>query len=154
MVHWKSPHFETGTFQPLQGHLKSYLVKSPGPCHVLNIDLEPADGISIGIHPSAKLTGETDSLGNSVLPQLKPGRYTLEVAAPGFRKENVTDIVVAIGQRAQVNVKLTLGAVTETVSVSGTAETVLAENASIGQVISSQSIVELPLNGRNFIQLA
>jgi hypothetical protein len=82
------------------------------------------------------------------------GRYTLDVSALGFRKENVTDIVVAIGQRAQVNVKLTLGAVTETVSVSGTAETLLAENASVGQVISSQSIVDLPLNGRNFIQLA
>ncbi len=103
---------------------------------------------------NVQLTGETDSLGNSVLPQLKPGSYTLDVSASGFRKANVTDIVVAIGQRAQVNVKLTLGAVTETVSVSGTAETVLAENASIGQVINSQSIVELPLNGRNFIQLA
>ncbi|HCC59084.1 MAG TPA: TonB-dependent receptor, partial [Solibacterales bacterium] len=103
---------------------------------------------------NVQLTGETDTLGNYVLPQLKPGRYLLEVSAPGFRKAEVTDIVVAIGQRAQVNVVLTLGAVTETVSVSGTAEAALAENASIGQVISSQSIVELPLNGRNFIQLA
>src|SRR6266436_5796029 len=69
---------------------------------------------------NASLTGETDTLGNYVLPQLKPGRYSLEVSAAGFRKENVTDIVVGIGQRAQVNVKLVLGAVTETVSVSGT----------------------------------
>jgi len=101
-----------------------------------------------------QLAGETDTLGNYLLAQLKQAVYTLDVSAPGFRKANVTDNVVAIGQRAQVNVKLTLGAVTETVSVSGTAETVLAENASIGQVIRSQSIVELPLNGRNFIQLA
>ena len=103
---------------------------------------------------NVQLTGATDTLGNYVLPQLKPGRYLLEVSAPGFRKADVTDIVVAIGQRAQVNVVLTLGAITETVSVSGTAEAALAENASIGQVINSQSIVELPLNGRNFIQLA
>jgi Carboxypeptidase regulatory-like domain len=127
---------------------------------VVNVT-DPSSGVVSGAKltlthtdTNVQFTAETDTLGNSVLPQLKPGRYTLDVSAPGFRKENVTDIVVAIGQRAQVNVKLTLGAVTETVSVSGTAETLLAENASVGQVISSQSIVDLPLNGRNFIQLA
>src|SRR2546423_9906990 len=83
---------------------------------------------------NVQLTGETDTLGHYLFPQLKPGPYTLDVSASGFRKANVTDIVIAIGQRAQVEVNLTLGAVTETVTVSGTAETLLSENASVGQV--------------------
>jgi hypothetical protein len=54
-----------------------------------------------------------------------------------------------------VDVKLTVGTLTETVNVSAAAETLLnAESASVGQVITSAPIVELPLNGRNFIQLA
>ena len=54
-----------------------------------------------------------------------------------------------------MDVKLTVGAVSETVNVSAAAETLLtAESASIGQVINTRSIVELPLNGRNVIQLA
>src|SRR4051812_49227627 len=60
MEHRKSPHFKTGSFHALQGHLQSFLVKSPGPGHVLNIDLEPADGIAIGIHPSSELPRPTD----------------------------------------------------------------------------------------------
>jgi hypothetical protein len=86
---------------------------------------------------------------------LKPGRFALEVSGPGFQKTNLTDIVITLGQRARVDVKLTVGTLTETVNVSAAAETLLnAESASVGQVITSAPIVELPLNGRNFIQLA
>ena len=60
-----------------------------------------------------------------------------------------------MGQRARVDVKMTLSQVTETVTVSAAAATLInAESAAIGQVLGSKAIVELPLNGRNFIQLA
>ncbi|HZT28343.1 MAG TPA: TonB-dependent receptor [Bryobacteraceae bacterium] len=109
----------------------------------------------IQVETNVKFEGQTDTLGNFLFSQLKPGPYRLEVAAAGFQKATLTDIVITLGQRALVNAKLTVGAITETVSVSAAAEAVLnAESASVGQVISDRSIVELPLNGRNFIQLA
>ncbi len=107
--------------------------------------------VETNVHSEA----QTDALGNYLFSQLKPGRFALEVSGPGFQKTNLSDIVISLGQRARVDVKLTVGTLTETVNVSAAAETLLnAESASVGQVITSAPIVELPLNGRNFIQLA
>jgi hypothetical protein len=107
------------------------------------------------VETNVKLSAVTDTLGTSLFSQIKPGHYRLEVSAPGFQRANITDIEIALGQSAHVDVKLTVGAVNETVNVSAAAETLLAaESASIGQVINTRSIVELPLNGRNVIQLA
>jgi hypothetical protein len=109
----------------------------------------------IQVETNVRLDAQTDALGNYLFSQLKPGRFALEVSGPGFQKTNLTDIVITLGQRARVDVKLTVGTLTETVNVSAAAETLLnAESASVGQVITSAPIVELPLNGRNFIQLA
>jgi hypothetical protein len=97
----------------------------------------------------------TNSLGDALFPQLKPGAYKLEVETPGFQKLEVDDIRIQVGQRARVDVKLQVGQVTESVTVSAAGATLLnAESAAIGQVIDQKPIVELPLNGRNFIHLA
>jgi hypothetical protein len=107
------------------------------------------------VETNVKIASLTDSLGNGLFSQLKPGHYTLEVTAPGFQKASITDIVITIGQRARVDAKLVLGDVTAAVEVSAAAETLLnAESAAVGQVITGKVVVELPLNGRNFIQLA
>ena len=123
---------------------------------------DPSGGVISGakltllqVETNARLEGATDGLGNYLFSQLKPGRFALEVSASGFQKTNLSDIVITLGQRARVDVKLTVGTLNETVNVSAATETLLnAESASVGQVISSAPIVELPLNGRNFIQLA
>ncbi|MGI8991495.1 MAG: TonB-dependent receptor domain-containing protein [Bryobacteraceae bacterium] len=128
---------------------------------VVNVT-DPSGGVVAGaklsliqIETNVKSEGQSDSLGNVLFSQLKPGPYRLEVSAPGFQTANVTDIVITIGQRAHVDAKLTVGSVAEAVNVSAAAESLLnAESASVGQIINSQAIVELPLNGRNFIQLA
>src|SRR5262245_8110134 len=107
------------------------------------------------VETNVKLTGTTDMTGTNLFSQLKPGRYQLEVTAAGFQKANMTDIAITLGQRAHVDARLTVGAINESVNVSVAAESLLtAESASIGQVINTRSIVELPLNGRNVIQLA
>lgn len=107
------------------------------------------------VETNVKISTPTNSLGTALFGQLKPGRYTLDVLAKGFQKTNITDIEVRIGQRARVDARLELGAITQEVNVSAAAETLLnAESASVGQVITAEPIVELPLNGRNFIQLA
>ena len=97
----------------------------------------------------------TDSLGNALFPQLKPGTYQLEVTAAGFQTRTVSDIRIQFGQRARVNVEMAIGQLTESVTISAAAATLLnSESAAIGQVMDHQAIVNLPLSGRNFIQLA
>ena len=107
------------------------------------------------VETKVRLESVTDSLGAALLQQLKPGLYQLEVAAPGFQTKTVSDIRIQVGQRARVNVIMALGQVTETVTVSAAADTLLnSESAAIGQVMDHKAIVNLPLSGRNFIQLA
>src|SRR2546427_761967 len=57
----------------------------------------------IAVETNVKFEGQTDNLGNSLFSQLKPGSYKLDVTAEGFQKATVTDIVIAIGQRARVD---------------------------------------------------
>jgi Carboxypeptidase regulatory-like domain/TonB dependent receptor len=104
---------------------------------------------------SLKFVATSDELGNALYPQLQPGIYTLSVSKTGFQPHSVKDILIQVGQRARVDVRINIGTLTETVTVSAAQTTLLnAESASAGQVISQKPIVDLPLNGRNFIQLA
>ncbi len=97
----------------------------------------------------------TDSLGNGLFLQLKPGLYKLEATAAGFQTRAVNDIRIQVGQRARVNVEMAVGQLTESVTVSAAAATLLnSESAAIGQVMDHAAIVNLPLSGRNFLQLA
>jgi outer membrane receptor protein involved in Fe transport len=99
-------------------------------------------------------TAVTDGEGAYLFGQLKPGLYKLEVASEGFQATTVSDVRIHVGQRARVDVKLPL-TLTEAVTVSAATTTLLnAESAAIGQVMESRTMVELPLNGRNFIQIA
>jgi len=107
------------------------------------------------VETGIKQESATDSSGNAILPQLKPGLYRLSVAASGFQKKEVTDVRIQVGQRARVEVELPVGQITEAITVSAAAATLLnSESAAIGQVLEQQAIVNLPLSGRNFIQLA
>jgi hypothetical protein len=104
---------------------------------------------------NVKTESTTDSLGNALFFQLKPNVYSLEVESSGFRKAQVGDIRIQVGQRARVDVKLQVGQITESVTVSAAGATLInAESAAIGQVLDQRSIIDLPLSGRNFIQLA
>ncbi|MGH9674294.1 MAG: carboxypeptidase regulatory-like domain-containing protein, partial [Bryobacteraceae bacterium] len=128
---------------------------------VVNV-VDPSGAVASGskltlteVATNVKLESVTDSLGNALFFQLKPGQYKLEVEAAGFRKAEVGDIRVQVGQRARVDVTLQVGQVSESVTVSAAAATLLnAESAALGQVLDQRSIIDLPLNGRNFIQLA
>ncbi|MBI2689363.1 MAG: TonB-dependent receptor [Acidobacteria bacterium] len=107
------------------------------------------------VETNVKHESVTDNLGNALFFQLKPNSYKLEVEAAGFRKADVSGIRIQVGQRARVDVRLQVGQVNESVTVSAAGATLInAESAAIGQVLDQRSIVDLPLSGRNFIQLA
>jgi len=99
-------------------------------------------------------TAHTSPAGEYIFTQLKPGTYTLSTEKQGFKKTVQPGIKLDVNQVARVDITLVLGAVTEQITVEGAEPLVEAETSSIGQVIEENRVNDLPLNGRNFIQLA
>ncbi|HVT93405.1 MAG TPA: TonB-dependent receptor [Bryobacteraceae bacterium] len=99
-------------------------------------------------------TASTDADGNFVIAQLNPGVYSLSATADGFKKYSVSRIELLVDQSVRVDIHFELGAVTQQVDVTAGTAQVESETSSLGQVIDSHQVLELPLNGRNFMQLA
>ncbi len=97
---------------------------------------------------------QTNESGLYSIPALPPGVYTLKVEKAGFRAVERKNIEVLVGSSNRIDVTLEVGEMTNTVEIVGGAPVLQSENASIGTVIENRSIVELPLNGRNYLQLA
>jgi hypothetical protein len=96
---------------------------------------------------------QTDETGGYNAPFLVPGTYSVAVEQQGFKKEVRTGIVVQVDQKARIDFTLSVGAVTETISVVGAAPLIKSDSSELGEVITEQSIREMPLNGRNFATL-
>jgi outer membrane receptor protein involved in Fe transport len=96
----------------------------------------------------------TDSAGSFDVRYLIPGEYVVETQAPGFRAERRTGIQIQLGQQARLEFKLQVGEVQQTVEVNAAAPLLQTENATLGEVIGTERITNLPLNGRSFTQLA
>ena len=96
----------------------------------------------------------SDSTGRYIITLLPPGDYTLTVEAPGFRKLLQTGLTLQINQQAELNLTLQVGQVSETLEVTAQAPLLETESSSLGTVVSEALVNQLPLNGRNFIQLA
>ncbi len=96
----------------------------------------------------------TNETGNYNLPGLRPSNYDVTAELKGFRKRNYRGFHVEINQTARLDVQLEIGEVTSVVEVQGTAQLLQSENSSVGGVIDKQKIVDLPINGRNFVTLA
>src|SRR5215510_12564333 len=92
--------------------------------------------------------------GNYIFTSLHPGRYALTAEAPGFRKITRTGVELQVNQRAQIDLELQVGQVGETVQIDGTAPLLESQSSVLGSVIQERQVQDLPLNGRNFVQLA
>ena len=96
----------------------------------------------------------TDETGNYDFFNVKVGRYTVTVETSGFSRASATDIDVQVGARQRVDLNLQIGNVSQSVDVTGAASLVETDNSQHGQVIATAAIVELPLNGRHYADLA
>ncbi|MBI4890614.1 MAG: TonB-dependent receptor [Acidobacteria bacterium] len=96
-------------------------------------------------------TSETGSYNFTLLPV---GDYRVEAIAAGFGTQTRPSIKLDVDQVARLDFVLKPGALTETVEVSAAAALIDSETSTVGQVISNKSIVEMPLNGRNYLSLA
>jgi len=98
-------------------------------------------------------TATTNDTGNYSLPYLVPGPYTLRVEIAGFKVATRKGIVLQVGAVARIDFTMEVGDVSQQVEVTGGAPLLSTENAALGTVIENRRIVELPLNGRNYLQL-
>src|SRR5262245_39324845 len=96
----------------------------------------------------------TDAAGNYVATTLPVGRYSVAVEAPGFKRSVSSGLILNVQGGLGVDVILEVGQVSDTVQVIGAAPVLETDTSYLGQVVESQRIVDLPLNGRFFTRLA
>ncbi len=97
---------------------------------------------------------KTDSSGHYLIPLLPVGDYTLRVDSTGFQSAESKDLNLKTNEARELDFSLSPATVVATVQVTGEAVAVETANPSLGQVITSQEVAQLPLNGRDFVQLA
>jgi hypothetical protein len=97
---------------------------------------------------------KTDGSGHYLAPLLPVAFYTIRVESQGFRTTEQKDIRLQVDEQREIDFTLNPASVSSTVEVSATEVAVETTNASLGQVITSEQVADLPLNGRNFVQLA
>src|SRR2546425_1275798 len=96
----------------------------------------------------------TDAKGLYQFEVLAPGEYELTVEAAGFKQFRDSQVRIQVAQISRLNVQLEIGSASEFIEVQDTVSPLNAETVSQGTIIGQQKIVQLPLNGRQFIQLA
>ena len=97
------------------------------------------------------VTSGTD--GGYRLVNLVPGNYKLDIEQAGFKRSTRDQITVNVEAAVRVDVAMQVGEVTQSVEVLGTAPLLQTENASLSQIVAARSVQELPLNGRNVLNL-
>jgi carboxypeptidase family protein len=109
----------------------------------------------VAVNQATKLenTAETSDAGVYRIPFLPVGTYLVTAELAGFKKVVSSAIQLEVNQTARVNLTLELGAVTDEVTVTGMSPVLQTESPTVGTVISGNTTVGLPLNGRNFQQL-
>lgn len=114
-------------------------------------------GVSITTRNSAtgaERTVSTNEVGLYTIPLLQPGVYEVRVKQSGFKPILQAGVQLDVEQRATLNFTLEVGALTEQIDVRASVSRLNTVEASQGQVIDNQRIVDMPLNGRNFMDLA
>ena len=109
-----------------------------------------AANIATGVEYSA----ESNETGFYSVPFLSPGTYSVSADSEGFARSTRENLKLDVQQIARVDFALNIGTVTETIEVSAAAALLESEQATMGQVIENNRIVEMPLNKRNYLELA
>jgi len=128
---------------------------------VLGVVTDPSGAVIAGASVSVtnnatgvKRPATTGADGQYEMRYLAPGEYTVEVTAAGFRTARASNVVIQLNQQARIDFSMKVGEVTEAVEVTAATPLLQTENATLGEVVGGERIVNLPLNGRNFTQLA
>jgi len=97
---------------------------------------------------------QADASGDYASPPLQPSEYKVSVEAQGFKIETRPTVTIRVQDRLRIDFALSVGSVSESVEVTAEAPAIQSETSSLGEVITNRQIVQLPLNGRDYTQLA
>ena len=157
--------FSVGTHRMTVG-----LALLAGTCSALAQSTTSADILGVVTDPSGALianvtvtltnlgtldarTFTTDATGAYTFSNLIPGHYKVVLHEQGFQTVSIPDIAVAAGDRRRLDEQMSIGGVTETVEVAATAPTLQTDSSSIASTVTEKAVQDLPLNGRNYVQL-
>ena len=122
--------------------------------------LDPSNAFLTGVKvdvvnqdTNVKYSGQSNSEGIYSVPNLPPGTYRIEISKPGFKTVLKPDVVLHVQDVIALNFTLPVGAVSESVTVTGGAPLVNTESASVSTVVDRKYIENMPLNGRSFQDL-
>src|ERR1700730_11277111 len=128
---------------------------------LLGTSTDQSGGAAAGAQVSIKNTATgvstdvtTNASGFYSVPNLLPGPYQVTATAAGFATEVSAGVVLTVGAQQVLHIPLRVGQVTEKVEVTGEAPSVELASSSISGVVNSQTVVDLPLNGRDWTLLA
>ena len=146
--------------------LLAFVIFAALPCfgqtfgEITGVVTDPSGALVVGAavtvsNPATNLTrtATTNNAGNYTFPSLLPGVYSVKAEMQGFQGEIRGGVELQVQQVARIDFQLKVGSLTETVEVIVGAPLLNTENATVGTVIENRRIVDLPLNGRNFISL-
>jgi hypothetical protein len=102
----------------------------------------------------ATRTVTTNDDGFFNVPSLIPGMYTITTSPAGFKKTIIPNVELHVNENKTVNIDLQVGQVTETVTITSDTQTVETRSGEVSSLITEKQVTELPLNGRNYAQLA
>ena len=109
---------------------------------------------AINVDTSLTYRAESNSGGEWAISPVRIGSYRIQITAKGFKSSIEGPLTLDVQQRQRVDVTLVPGEVTENVEVHGTSPLIQTDSSELGQVVDSQTMVGIPLNGRNPVQLA
>ena len=112
-----------------------------------------ADLKLISLSTGAVHSQTASGTGEYSFTEIAPGNYRLSVTSKGFQRKDYTQITIILNETHELNVALDAGEVTTVVEVTGDASTVVSLDTSVGSIIDSKQILDLPLNGRDFQNL-
>ena len=105
------------------------------------------------LRTNVSMTAQSNQAGDYVFNLLAPGHYSVTIEASGFKTFFVPDLTLAAGDRARENGSMQTGSVQEKVEVSAVAPLLETDTSAVNAVVTEQSVQDLPLNGRNYIDL-
>jgi hypothetical protein len=122
---------------------------------------DPSGAVIVGaqvtvtnVATGVKATQATNDVGAYSFTTLFPGPYTIHAEMHGFQSVDIRDIQLQINQTVRFDLTMPVGQVTQSVEVTATLAALATDTSDVGEVVASHQLVDLPLNGRQFVQLA
>jgi hypothetical protein len=110
--------------------------------------------LAVHLGSGLRIERVSDENGRFFIPALPVGTYAITVTLDGFKTVTRSDLVLQVGQQLDLPITLPIGNRTENLTVTGVTPILQTANAEVGDVIENRQVVQLPLNGRQFLQLA